>query len=205
VAEYVALEELKRSLELAGESYADEDLSLAITAASQAVESLCNRRFYLDEEDATHEYPAERQTWIEFDDVAAVSGVSVDTYGNGTFIELTDGEDYALLPRNRPSGDPATGLELSYRSAVYGLQNGQECFGSRPSIVRITGRFGWGEIPAPIKLATKILATRLLKRVREAPFGVAGMGADGIAVRIASGDPDVAMLTAPYGRRRRLA
>jgi hypothetical protein len=39
-----------------------------------------------------------------------------------------------------------------------------------------------------------IMSVRLMKRAREAPFGVASVGFDGAAVRIARVDPDVAFL-----------
>ena len=53
-------------------------------------------------------------------------------------------------------------------------------------------------------MATKMLAARLLKRVWEAPLGIAGMGVDGIAVRVSRTDPDVMMLLAPFSKASRL-
>lgn len=203
MADYVELEELKRSLELAGEAYADDDLALAITAASAAIDSQAGRRFSLDAADVTREYLTSRVSWVELDDITAVSGVSVCEYGETTWTDLTPVDDYALLPRNATAdGWPTTALELLPTGSVVSFDPTGE---GRWSRVRVTGRFGWATVPESIKAATMILATRFVKRVREAPFGVAGMGADGIAVRIASGDPDVAMLTSPYTRPTRLA
>ena len=62
----------------------------------------------------------------------------------------------------------------------------------------MTGVFGWSEVPAPVKQATTIMATRLLRRAREAPFGVVGLGLDNAPVRIAKIDPDVAFLLNPF-------
>ena len=53
--------------------------------------------------------------------------------------------------------------------------------------------------------ATGLVASRLLKRSREAPFGVAGFSMEGTAVRIAPVDPDVASLLNPYLRPVRAA
>jgi hypothetical protein len=52
-------------------------------------------------------------------------------------------------------------------------------------------------VPARVTLACSILASRYIKRLREAPFGIAGVGADGAVVRIMSVDPDVRSLLDP--------
>lgn len=211
MAAYVDLETLKKSLELGGESYADDDLELAISAASAAIEAQTARTFAVEEQDATREYQAQRRGWLELGDMAAVSGVSVNENGGDVWTELTEGEDYDLLPFNYTADEqPIEALQLRQTGVIpsfepYRYIGLSEAEGYRWPIVRVTGRFGWNSVPDAIKTATMILATRLVKRVREAPFGVAGMGADGIAVRIATGDPDVAMLVGPYSRSRRLS
>ena len=50
-----------------------------------------------------------------------------------------------------------------------------------------------------MKEATLIIASRLLRRVREAPFGVISFGLEG-AMRIARTDPDVTALLAEFDR-----
>jgi hypothetical protein len=65
--------------------------------------------------------------------------------------------------------------------------------------VSVAGLWGWPAVPAPIKQATGILASRLLLRHREAPFGVVFSGAEvGVATRIARSDPDVMFLIDQY-------
>jgi hypothetical protein len=67
--------------------------------------------------------------------------------------------------------------------------------------VKLTGQFGWTILPEAVKAATSILAAKLLRRVREAPFGIVTAGIDqGVAMRIARTDPDVYSLIAPYSR-----
>jgi hypothetical protein len=52
-----------------------------------------------------------------------------------------------------------------------------------------------------VQEATGLLATKLLRRVREAPFGIVALGIDpAAAMRIAKVDPDVAFLLGPYTR-----
>jgi hypothetical protein len=56
-------------------------------------------------------------------------------------------------------------------------------------------------VPEDIKTATSILAAKLVRRVREAPFGIVTAGVDqGEAMRISRTDPDVYTLLQPYSR-----
>jgi hypothetical protein len=59
-------------------------------------------------------------------------------------------------------------------------------------------------VPAQVKEATSILAARLIRRMREAPFGVVVVGGIdvGAAARIARVDPDVRFLLEPFTRWR---
>ena len=66
--------------------------------------------------------------------------------------------------------------------------------------VSVTGTFGWPAVPTEIVEATRMLAIRYLRRMREATFGVIQAGLDGTAIRIANVDPDVESLIAPYRR-----
>jgi hypothetical protein len=68
------------------------------------------------------------------------------------------------------------------------------------SPVSVTGTFGWPSVPAPVKQATMILASRYLQRSRSAPFAILSFGDGGEASRITRSDPDVAMLLGPYTR-----
>jgi hypothetical protein len=72
--------------------------------------------------------------------------------------------------------------------------------------VQITGQFGWTTVPDDVRAAASILAAKLLRRVREAPFGIVTVGIDeGAAMRIARTDPDVFTLLNDYSRRQPLA
>ena len=67
--------------------------------------------------------------------------------------------------------------------------------------IQITGRWGWTTIPSQVPQATVILAAKLLVRTRQAPFGIVTAGGDvGVAMRIASTDPDVRALLEDLGR-----
>jgi hypothetical protein len=68
------------------------------------------------------------------------------------------------------------------------------------SPLSVTGVFGWPAVPAPVKMATMILASRYLQRARAAPFAILTFGDSGEAARLTRSDPDVAMLLGPYTR-----
>lgn len=194
-SDYLTSNELKATLELTGESFADDDIELAITAASRAIDNLTGRRFYADSDANQVRYysPTDPDVlWV--DDLVTLTTLEVDTGEDGTFEETwTANTDFYLEPLNAAAdGWPYTFLVVNTRSSVY--------FPVAHRSVKVTGKFGWSVVPDAVKQAAKISAAKLLKRSREAPFGVVGFGADGVAVRIGSNDPDVMTLLSPFIR-----
>ena len=74
----------------------------------------------------------------------------------------------------------------------------------KPLVIELfAGKFGWAAVPAAIVEATTILAAQLVKRAREAPFGVVAIGLDvGAVTRIAVTDPSIRFLISDYIRER---
>jgi hypothetical protein len=195
-SDYCTLAELKATLSLTGESYADPDLSLAITAASRGIEDMTDRRFYLDSDANQIRYFTPTGAYrVDIDDLAQLTALATDWTGAQTFTQSwSQPLDFALYPLNAAAdGEPYTAIEVMPRSGLYMPWD-------YPRSVRVTGKFGWPAVPEPIKQATMMLAARLVKQVREAPFGVAGFGQDGIAVRIAGQDPVIGGMLARYCR-----
>lgn len=199
IPSYIELEELKTSLDLTGSSYADKDIVLCIEAASRALDGATGRRFYLDP-DATSVriYTPDSFHQLEINDLVALTSVKVDRTGDGIFEETwTLGTDFILEPINvdqeaKPWERIVTRRLRNRWFPVYIEQS-----------VQVTGQFGWPVVPADIKAATRILATKLVKRVREAPFGVVTVGLEvGSMLRIARSDPDVSPIVEHYSRRR---
>lgn len=190
---YVELEQLKSTLSLQ-EGFADLDIRRAIRAASRGVDNECGRRFYPDEDALqVRYYDAIGGELVLLDDLIELTEVATDASGAGAFTDVwTLNTDFVLGPA---AADGATVPFESLRLHPYGEHRFPTQF---PRAVRVTGRFGWVTVPAEVEQATVILANRLLKRAREAPFAVAGMGFDGAAVRIAREDPDVRFLIGPY-------
>lgn len=194
--DYVEFEELKTTLSLSGLSFADVDVKTALSSASRAIDQLCDRRFYADSDaNQVRYYTPELAYELEVDDIVTVTSLKTDDAGDGTFENTwTLNVDYVREPLNAAAdGEPWTKLCV-HPSGSYLFPT------AFPRSVELTGKFGWAAVPAPIRQATTILTHRLLKRAREVPFGVSGLGLDGSVVRIMSQDPDVLTLVQPYCR-----
>lgn len=193
---YVQVEEFKSTLTLTGTTFGDEDVRIALRAASRAIDEIAGRRFYADANATQVRYYSPRDAYrLKVDDVVTITTLKSDTSGDGTFeTTWTLNTDYTVEPLNAAAdGEPWTHLcvhpssGLSFPTAY-------------PRSVELTGKFGWLSVPAPIEHATTLLAHRLLRRAREVPFGVSGIGLDGSVVRIMASDPDVLSLVNPYSR-----
>ena len=195
-AVYITVAELAESLSLT-ETFADDDMAQAIDAASAEVDRRCDRTFGIDGSPTTRYYTPNASLVVFIDDLTNITTpvVSVDLGLDGTFAQsLTLNTQFMLEPLNAAAdGVPFTTIRVdAQRSSAY--------FPLAPRTVRVTGTFGWPAVPAGVKEATAILAARFMKRVREAPFGVAGFGIDGSAVRVSAYDPDVDALLAKFVR-----
>lgn len=218
---YVDLAEFKATASIGG-TYADVDITEALVAASRALEDpdLAGRRFYLDADANqvryyTHpgrdpvlprrEYgfggwlPTRRHAVLPIDDLVELTELATDPTGDGSFSRVwTQGTDFVLEPRNAPAdGKPYTQIRI--------LPRGRHFFpdgGFYPDSIRVTGQFGWAAVPDNIKVATKLIAARLLRLMREGALGAIGFGADGTVVRVSRSIPDMDLLLQRYRRRR---
>lgn len=195
--DYVELEDMKKTLNLDGTSYANLDLGEVITAASRKVDDHCDRRFYADTDANQVRYYTPEVGWeLTVDDIVTITTLKTDDGGDGTFENTwTLNSDYVVDPLNAAAdGEPWT------RLCVH--PNGRYRFPvNYPRSVELTGKFGWTAVPAKVKTATKLVAARYVKRIREAPTGVVGFGMDGAVVRMMSIDPDVEDMLQPFCRR----
>jgi hypothetical protein len=197
---YMELEEFKTSLSLTGQTYADQDIQTALQAASRAVDDMTNRRFFLDiNANQVRTYSPHSCETVPIDDLVTLTSVLVDYDGDGTFEQTwTQNTHFVLEPLNAPAdGFPWTTIRRHPRSTYY--------FSGYPRSVQVTGQFGWTAPPAGVKAATAQIAARVLKIMREAPFGVASLGMDGAAIRVSRYMPEVEMSLGPYCKPQILA
>ena len=200
-ARYLELDQLKATLTMGSTNLADADLTLAIGAASRAVDSTTGRRFWLDTGTANVRYytPASSRGPLEIDDLVTLTSVAVDRTGTGTFSETwVSGTDFVLEPFNNPSEQPARPYEKIRPRRL----SGQYFPACVEQSVKVTGQFGWSSVPDDVAAATGILAAKLLLRSRTAPFGIVMPGGidSGVAMHIARTDPDVYSLLRNYNR-----
>jgi hypothetical protein len=203
--EYVSATQLKATLNMSGETYADADITAACAAASRAIDNICRRRFYPDS-DATQirYYTPLAPGLVEIDDLITLTTVKVDRDGDGTFEETwTNNSDFVLEPLNAAAdGWPYERLRVHHRTTRGWWPGHHHHRGPSDRSVQVTGKFGWTTAPYEVQDAASIYASRLLKRKREAPFGVTALGVEGTVARIARTDPDVLALLEPFKRTR---
>ncbi len=158
---YVELEELKATLNI-GSSYADADINVAIQSASSACDGYKTDRFYPSDE--TRYYTADPcERFLHIDSLNDLTAVSFDVDGDGVYeTVLVENTDFYLYPRNAPlDGNPYTHIRL--------ISNAGRTFPAYDNAVKVEGSFGWATTPAAVTQATRMLASRLLKRSRETP------------------------------------
>lgn len=194
--DYVTTAEMRGFLRIS-DSDDDDELALAITAASRAVDQDTGRQFGVvgsaEERFYTARYDRDRCRWVvDIDDLMSTSSFDPQ-------VQDTDGvdvgaiNDYFLEPRNAAvQGRPWTQLvvkpDSSYKPT--GLDN--EC--------AFTGLWGWTAVPSAVKQATLLQASRLFAR-RTSPYGIAGSPDLGSELRLlARVDPDVSVALRPYRR-----
>jgi hypothetical protein len=193
MADYVALEEIKNTLELSNLTYADNDIRLAITAASVGMDNHCDRQFSTGGTVEARVFTPYQPTLVEVDDLLSVTTVQSDYDGDGVYETTWAATDYILWPFNAPSRNrPYEEIRIHPRPS-FTLR-----FSLFPGSVKVTGQFGWSAVPPGVKQATTIMAIRLLRRTRDATFGVVGTGFDGTSFRIPKVDPDLFFLVEDY-------
>ena len=209
---YIARDDLKSTLQLQStDTFADADIDVAIAAASRAIEWGCKRRFWKDSADQVRYYERTDRVRVRIDDLVSITSLRSDPTGEGTYPEeWIEGTDYVFGPPNADQDNRP--WEMIYRLFAgnyigppddeYLLPVGRYFLPLGPRRIQVTGIFGWPAVPDQVVQATTIMAARYLRRAREAPFSVVGMGFDGTTVRIPQVDPDVMHLLTGLRRHR---
>ena len=193
---YVDVDDFKKTLAAEGSTFLDDDIEIALQAASAGIDEAQGRTYGKSDEDEVRVFSPDNRELLWIDDLAAEpTTVRVDTAGDGTFETWTQDTDFRLGPLNAEiKGKPFTSIRAKNR----GLPVGDF------SIVEVTGIFGWPAPPSQIVEATGIIASQLVKRAREAPFGVVSISSE-TAAYIARNDPHVSFLLQGLGRRQLFA
>jgi hypothetical protein len=192
---YISAAEMKDTLEITGETYADNDIDDAIEAASRVIDAYKGTRYYPTAETRTYTAPVcgsdrwNYDTSLSIYDLCGLVSVTVDMDGDGVYEQTwVRGTDFYLEPNNADlTGKPWNQITLR--------RQGGKQWPQWQYAVSVAGTFGWSTAPGQVTEACGILANRYLKRVRETPYGMVMIGSDALAMaRLGKIDPDVAFM-----------
>lgn len=190
--DYATLAALKAQLTIdPTDSSRDDALTMALDAASRAIDRATGRRFWLDAAPTARVRALLRNTVTDEDgdhllipDIGSLDGLTVEVGRAGAWSDITASVD-PEPPEALDSGGSITSLLLV--GSRWPAGGGQRA--------RITARWGWPAVPPDITQATLIQASRLYKR-KDSPEGVMGSAEWGV-VRLSRRDPDVWALIEP--------
>jgi hypothetical protein len=178
-------------------------LDFALGAASRAIDSFCQRRFWLDDTPVARTFIPQGLTHLELDDdIGSTTGlvIKTDASGDGTFETTWTTADYQLLPVNAaaawPEAKPWTEIRAVGTKTFPWLVN---TWLTRLDRVQITAAWGWPAVPDPVVQACLIKASRLFHR-KDSPQGIAGFGDFGPVRLSRLEDGDVLSLLSDYRR-----
>jgi hypothetical protein len=183
---YVGLEGLKDYLKIPENKINDDDALMdAITSASGEIERTCNRQFNRAETATARRYaPSRSGTKVKVDDFYTTDDlvVEVDVNGDGTWTVVEE-TSYEVYPANGVSrGQTGWPYYEIHLIDVWAPVRRIDRVTFRPT-VRVTAKWGWEEVPAPIRQACTIMAAETFQ-LKDAPFGVAGSDQFGNVLRV---------------------
>ncbi len=213
---YLTSAQLKATLGITVTTW-DADVTASITAASDAIDNLCQRgRNGFNIEGGTagggtvvssRYYSPVTPGAIEIDDLSSATAAILISRDDGLDIDTNDGlantwtlnTDFFFEPLNAPSGTAGVDAWPFERIRVH--PTGAFLFNTfYPRSVKLTARFGWVAVPGAITDACTLLAERLFKMKREAPMGI--LAFQDVAVRVARADSNLMITLGPYMRHR---
>lgn len=191
---YITLNELKTALNIGTADTVDDDaLTAAMSAAAGAVTAYCDRYFgqtgTIGTPVARMYHPDDRVVYT--DDLVSFSAVE---YADADAQDWTSIGTAVVtpLPPNAATLEPAHPYTALRAQSTAGWPDDD-------GWVRITGVWGWPEVPSQIKQATLLQAVRLATS-RSVPLGIVG-GMEAMPMRLGNGlHPDARVLCEPYVR-----
>ena len=189
VTSYATVSELKTRIGIT-DAVDDVVLGAVVDAVSRGIDNYCGRMFYKTAAGIVRYYTPLHSDRVLIDDCVALTEVKTDEDGDRTYEDTWTATDYDLLPENAATdSQPYTEIAVT--------PDGDYTFpdGIRKGL-KLTGTWGWPDVPGPIHEACLIQAARVFKR-KDAPFGISGSPEMG-QMRIGRLDPDVLWLLDTY-------
>jgi len=186
---YISSAEIIAALRASGTTFLDDDVALAVVAASRAIDGYKRVRGYFPVAETRVFTARYGDVVLLISDLVTLTSLKVDEDGDGTHeTTWTLDTDFVLQPANAAlEGRPYNRVQLL-------SQEGRR-FPRYVNAIEIVGTFGWAATPVQVKQAAKILATRLVKRV-DTPYAIMTVVAGEMveAARLGRIDPDVAAM-----------
>jgi hypothetical protein len=212
---YISMEELKSSLnDVSGQSKDDYEYQRACITSTTLIHDLCGQHFMQVIEPRTYSYDSIYELFIDPIVPGSITEFALDYEGNGDYNTIwTEGQDFQTLryseqynPRNLGEARPHDFVRVLLNGVDAGVTPGGEMLPfvwayTPNNRVKITGTWGWAEIPQNVTHAALLLAVDLFK-MKDAPWGIAGMGELGMVKTQAN--PEVMELLAKYREPRNL-
>lgn len=199
---YCTLADLKNALQIE-DSNDDTALQAAILTASRQIDEYTQRFFYQEGTQAmpsVRYYTAYSPWYVETDDIVQITELACDPDFDQSYSQVWNTTTAPLDVMYEPVNNPQKGWPWT-RILAIGSYVFPYFF---PQTVRVSGIFGFPEVPYEVEMACKIQAARLFVR-KQSPFGIAGSIELG-TVRLNSRlDPDVEMLLKTFRRNKGLA
>lgn len=196
MANYCSISELKAALRIT-DTVDDGLLTNAVTTASQFIDTYCGRDFTVAGGTAIRDYtPSGRYERLAIDDATAIVSVKIDDGLDGGFATTLGTADYQAEPLN----NRRSGVTFPY-STLVPFEDGYWPVERDRATVRVEATYGWAAVPASVKQAAILQASRIFTRY-DSPLGVAGFGDMGVMRVSRFVDPDVQLLLGPYRRLR---
>lgn len=187
---YATLTEVKSALRIT-DSIDDSLLEMAIESGSRLIDGYANRSFY-NAGTASRYFVADND-WVTYiDDAISITEVATDFSADGTYDTIWQATDYQLEPLN----GRVDGLARPY-DAIRAIGDYTFPVWGGEGLVKVTGTWGFSEVPIAVKQACIIQASRIYKRL-DSPLGIAGFGDLGVMRISRQLDPDVAQLVDAY-------
>lgn len=194
---YASVQELQSRLTGTFSSPESAVMESMLDAASNMVEEFTGDRFYQLAATA-RKFTPEWHDVLVVPSLVSVSELATDDSGNGAWGRVWASTDYVLYPWNASDeGRPYTEIHISkvssgnHYSYPAGVQRG----------VRVTGTWGWPQIPAPVREVVLLEAARMWGQM-QSPSGVVASAELGAFLVAPDLHPTSKRLLEPYRRMR---
>lgn len=191
---YATVTELKAEMNKTG-SEDDAVLVRLLDAATRNIDQACNRPcgFIADTTASARTYQGNNKGWLRIDECVSVTQVRVrpsstssyEAWTSSDYLTATGDErypNYNSLPITALRVDPNGDYSIFYRDGTY-------------PTVEVTARWGYAaSVPADIKIACIMQATRWYKRLQSAMSDTVASGEMGMLLYTQSLDPDIKRL-----------